>query len=85
MIALIPLLFLTNADRDSQEYDSCIKKLPCAHDGEDLSKLHKPEYMKTMQCRIKRHMECIKTEIEHERKSDQHSEYGTIPTTREDF
>ena len=64
MLNLMTLLIsLTNADKDSVEYDKCIEAHHCEHDGEDLSKLHKEEYIKTMKCRIIRHMECIKTEI----------------------
>lgn len=62
---MIPLIFLTS---DSEEYRSCIESKPCQHDGEDLKKLAKSDYMKTMQCRVKRHMECIKTETEHHEK-----------------
>lgn len=67
MILLISLSAVksdSNIKKDSDDYDNCIYLHPCAHDGDDLKKLSKPEYMTVMQCRIKRHMECIKTEIE---------------------
>jgi hypothetical protein len=57
------LIIFLSADTDTQEYNSCILKIHCIHDDEDLTKLKKAEYMKTMSCRIKRHIECINTEI----------------------
>lgn len=58
------LLISLTADKDSQQYWACIEQHPCQHDGKDLKKLSKDEYEKTMQCRVTRHLECIKTEIE---------------------
>ena len=60
---MIPLLFLTSVNSDI-EYERCVEQRPCQHDGEDLKKLTKSEYMETMQCRIQRHIECIKTETQ---------------------
>lgn len=64
IIPFIILLSILDVKKDSDDYNNCIYLHPCAHDGDDLKKLSKPEYMTVMQCRIKRHMECIKTEIE---------------------
>lgn len=70
MLSLILALMLPissqndNPDKDSDEYYHCIENKPCQHDREDLTKLTKKEYIETMQCRIDRHMKCIKTDIE---------------------
>jgi hypothetical protein len=65
LIILTLLTFsISGNDPDTLRYNQCIESHPCQHDGKDLKKLHKAEYMKTMECRIKRHIECIKTDIE---------------------
>lgn len=65
LIMLIPLIFFQNDNnKDSAQYWACIQNHPCIHDKEDLTKLDKDEYIKTMECRVKRHLDCIKTEME---------------------
>lgn len=65
LMMLIPLLFSPSVnDPYAIEYNKCIKAHTCIHDREDLTKLHKDEYIRTMQCRIERHLQCIKTETE---------------------
>jgi hypothetical protein len=65
MMLLMHLTFLTNVNRDdSAEYWACIQNHSCIHDKEDLTKLSKDEYIITMQCRVKRHLDCIRTEMD---------------------
>lgn len=54
--------FLINVDNIS--YDNCIYLHPCPHDGDKISELPKEEYKKVMECRIKRHFECLNREAE---------------------
>lgn len=67
MLNLAILLIFLQKDKSDLEYIKCIESKPCQHDGEVLTKLPKKQYEEVMQCRIKRHIECIKTEIEHEK------------------
>lgn len=60
------LYVLTNDREDSEFYKSCIASIKCPHAKEDLSKLSKKEYMKTMICIVTRELDCIKKDNEHE-------------------
>jgi len=68
MTLMTLLISLKNDNGVSVDYYKCIKAHPCAHEDEELSFLHTKDKEALKECRIKRHLNCIKTDIEKEKK-----------------
>lgn len=60
----IPMLLISLISVDNINYEDCIYLHPCPNDDKNIQKLSKEEYKKTMECRIKRHIECLNRESE---------------------
>lgn len=64
MILAMSPIFLENVsylgedEKKNKEYQECVEKHPCKHDGKQLLDVPEEDQHGVYHCRVKRHMEC---------------------------